>query len=1106
MKLQSCIAAVVGCLGILIAAMPAFAQPLLRNPSFEQVDNDGNPLDWYVFREGFIDTNPSLAYSGVRSLRASYLYGWVQPVTLPIDAHQAFAVAGKASTEFDFQRARIRVPFYKPNGDFLIDGVGDSPITTGSLYGDFWSPIVLAEGAKPQVDIFLASRRIEEWVRYDDLHFYTESFASSSSNYGEPFAEKGGALVTGDSQILLPERGAAVEQRVVAVPDNRRYFIAGAYAATGPSNLVIRESSIPRNENATTVTRIQTVNLDELEGRWFTQFEPWSPDLSPQAKVEIENGSDESIRLTDVSRGFTRLSAEQVTVGPGSLDTSITLMGAWPGRLLQGMIEIEGPEGYFRTLPVTPLGTTFRASWLDDEATEGSYIARFRLISTTGTVVETTHSFSVNRAESVPVPTGLDSSQFTNMAWLYLRYDEDENRTIQTLVAARRDGFNIAMVHCRRDQLEIIRRVCEKLRLPFIVQLDEVRSLFAASLAQNAWHEKAFREKLDELLQPVAGSRAYRGVYIVDEPTTPEAFDILGRISNALGRKNAPGPAFSVLTDVTTTENLTQSATPAWMVDIYPYSSRNPRDNSEALLAELPRLNELAHAAAAQSRPFWWTLQAFESDEFDFFRSVPPAIHSAQLGAAVLTGARGVVPFIYTSVSYAEGIRGPDLEPTAKTDAYREFARQLTRIEPFLKSMTTPLLDQRIPAPLAASLAEHPRLGNILFLLNTDEFSSRSVKVQLDSPLRYRNAVDLVSRKPISTSQRTLLSVTLQPGQWIMTPLGRSQVESYVMAAVPPPTLTTLSLPLITQFTAVRPDNRPLNLRGVEFDETGEFLALSLFRDNTEKIPPTIYRITGSTVEPLNLPPIWAPTRNGFTGDHFFANSRFLGARIFPLSSPATLSWSFSGHTGGSFDLVRGDGDAWLTMLFHGVRQLFETPSGWESADVAVSETDVYGDLYGPFAGDSVTAVVRNNGLANLKPLALDDGYQLKTDISRTAFQGSDMSRSSVLALPRLQRGVALAQLNVAGETENTVFIQDEMIEAMACAWVNERLLAVVDSIRNVRFYRVSPDLSTSFIGMWRPPGDGHMFLTGIAAHGTTLAVTLFDGRVSLVDTSPLLN
>ena len=1107
MKSVAGIAAVVGCLGFLLAAMPGSAQPSsLRNPGFEQVDNDGNPVDWYVFREGYIDSNPSLAHSGFRSLRTSYLYGWAQPMTLPVDAHQGFAIAGKASVEFEFQRARIRVPFHKPNGDFISDGVGDSPITTGSLYGDFWSHVVVAEGAKPQVDIFLASRRIEEWVRYDDLRFYTESFALSSSNYGEPFAEISGALVTGDGQILLPSQGDAVAQQVVAVPDNRRYFIAGAYAATGPASLIIRENSIPRNENMTTVTRFQNIALDQLEGRWSVQFDAWSPDLSPRAKLEFENKSETSIQLNDLSRGFTRLSTDQITVGPGSLDTSITLIGAWPGRLLQGSVEVEGPGGYLKNLPVTPLGTTFRASWRDDEALVGNYNARFRLISASGEVVETTHTFTVDRSQALPEKTPLDDSSFTNMAWLYLRYDEDENRTIQTLIAARRDGFNIAMVHCRRDQLVTIRRACEKLRLPFIVQLDEVRSLFAASLAQMAWHEAAFRETLDELLRPVSRSPAYRGVYIVDEPTTPEAFDILGRISVALERKNAPGPAFSVLTDASTTENLTQTQTPVWMVDIYPYSSRNPRDNSDSLLAELPRLNELAHAAAAQSRPFWWTLQAFESDEFDFFRSVPPAIHSAQLGAAVLTGARGVVPFIYTSVSYAEGIRGPDLEPTAKTDAYRDFARRLARIEPFLKSMTTPRLDKRIPAPLAASVADHPRLGNILFLLNADEFSPQTIMVTLDSPLRYRTAVDLVTRRPISVSERTTLSVNLEPGQWIMTPLGRSRVSSYDLVEVPPPSLTTLPLPLITQFTALRPDNRPHALRGVEFDDTGKFLALSLFRDNTEKVPPPIYRVSGSSVEPLNLPSIWAPTRNGFTGDHFFANSRFLGARVFPLSSPGTPAWSYTGHTGGSFDLVWGEGDAWLTMLFHGVRQLFETPSGWDTADVAVSETDMYGDLYGPFAGDSVTAIIRNNGLANLKPLALADEFQTKTKISRTAFQGSAISRTRVLALPRLQRGVALAQLNDAGEAENTAFIQDEMVEGMACAWVSERLLAVADSTRNVRFYRVSPDLTTTFIGTWRPPGEGHMFLTGLAANGQTLAVATYDGRVSLVNTSPLQN
>ena len=284
------------------------------------------------------------------------------------------------------------------------------------------------------------------------------------------------------------------------------------WRTAGPAEIAVDEVSIPRNELGTTLTRSVTIPLNGLSGSLTAQFDPWVPGLSPKAGVRVRNTRPEAVELTGLSRGFTRVSATTATVGAGSIDTSLTLTAAWPALLAQARVHITGPAGYAAQPEMARYGTTAQALWLDAEAPAGWYNARFELVSSTGRTVTLDQPFEVRRSETLPEVRPLNPRAITNVGWLYLRYDADDARTRRTLALARADGFQMVIVHLRADQLDVVRRTCESLRLPFIIQLDEVRAMFATAVRTGELSEAAFRERLDDLLRPEERSRLYRGV------------------------------------------------------------------------------------------------------------------------------------------------------------------------------------------------------------------------------------------------------------------------------------------------------------------------------------------------------------------------------------------------------------------------------------------------------------------------------------------------------------------------------------------------------------------------------------------------------------------
>ncbi len=1094
-----------GLLGLLATlARPANsgAQPpaFLRNPGFEEAAAAGsNPAEWVEFREAYADTSASLARSGRRSVRSSFLYGWYQELGAPCDPFQSFAVQGHAAPEFDFQSARIRVPFFAGDGSFLLDRVGDSPISETRPYGEFWASVEVPEGGSTAL-LFLLGRFVSDWLRFDDLRLFTESFVGPGSPNGGEWIPAGGATASGGG-VFFQQEGDGAQQDVVSNPANTQYFVAARFSSPVPGRLAVREERLSRGERETSQSSESRLVFGAGDSFGFVDLPPVTGTLSSRARVTLTLEEGDGVSLARISRGFARVEPSIHTVGSGSLDKTVIVTAAWPRELSTATVEIVDHHGtVVAPLSVQSHGASLRAAWAGGDVAAGVYRARIRMTSQSGDVVQIERPLEVRRMDTVASVRPVVRRSVSRVAWLYLRYDATPGITEQTIRLARGDGFDVVLAHCRLDQLQVLRRTCERLRLPFIVQLDEVRSVFGDMAGRDTFSEAEFRARVSALLAPVSGSSLFRGAYIVDEPSGARTLDAVRRATLALSRPGAPGPAFFVLPDISLPSDITQTAPAVAMADIYPFATRNPFDNADALLNDMPKMRAYAAAARSIGREYWHTLQGFEAEEGTVYRSIPPALHRAQLAAAIMTGARGVVPFTYTSISYIEGLRGPDLEATSKLSAYREFNRAMDRLGPVIGQLDVPELDTRVPRPIAAGVARHPRLGKVLFLLNCTDQATRQVRVSLAggngiSPL------NLVTGRVLRMGPGAEFGLSMQPGEWAMIVLGRASVSGYRLDPAFPPSLSTLDLPVLSQFTVTDQSGTTQPLRRLQFDDSGDLLAASPFAPAVSPRPVLVYRRDpDGSFSRVPSGVFNGAERTRFSGSTVCVTSPFLGARFF---SPTDLTQPFRswlGQSGGAFDTLVDGPSVWVTMQDYGLRKLTDTGAGLESAGVGLSESESYADLFGPFTDGNVDILLRNTGVNRVRPDALAESGHTTISLNRVR-QGGDLNGTGILALPRFQRGVGLLRLSPDGTPSELGSITDGIVEATSCAWVRDDLLAVADGIYNIRFYRVEGGSAPEFVGCWRPPVGGHCYYITLASGGGKLAVGLYDGRVIVAGT-----
>lgn len=1076
----------------------------LRNTDFETTAPDGSPSEWNIFRQAFFDVDPNLARSGRISLRSSYLFGWAQDLLIPVSPYQSFAVAGYALREADWERAGVRGAYFDEAGVFIKEENPFSPIAAPpGEYGEFWTVQEVPERAH-QLQLFLRGRAAQSWIRFDDLSTFSEQLRFPADPTEEAWQLTGGASVDGHT-LSLPG-GSSAAQRVVVGPENQSYFMWGRYAADADTELTVLEQWLPRDSTETTATTSTTHLLRAPTGTFLSDPGRMPGTATGQAQVILQAAEPGGVTLRSLRRGFAKVEPTVLTAGPTSPDGSLKLTAAWPEHLTTATVQIIPASGIpSDATTVTQMGTSVRAEWDPATASSGDYVARFMPRADDGEFVTVDRPFRVVREDTATTTIApYNQPEFTRGIWLFITGNYSASDTFKSFELLREDGFNFAVVLATLNNLPAIRQAAELYDIPYVIFAPEAVNVFR-DYEKRSWFSKAdYIARLKSMFAPLEGSALFQGVYVVDEPTRREELETLRKTFLSLAQDGTLGVPFTVFLETITARDFEQVQPPVGLVDVYPYNFDVGRGSTDELLLRIPIENSHARSLASLGRNLWILPQGFISRlNGNGVYPVPPSMHSAQLGAAVLAGARGILPFFYAADGTMEGLRWPGLNPTPKLAPYQRFNAVVERIGPLLMQLEVPDLHPDTPPPFAVSTAAGPEGESYIFALNADEETTRTLLVDLQStptgPL-----ADVVAERKLSVDGNGNVQVELPPGEWALFSVGSNAIEALSVVPAPAPiSLTTIDLPVTHQFTVTGLSDSGQPVRELEFDAAGDALAATVPFVYAPS-EPMIYNLQSSgTAVRENGAISFLSEKNGVTEDGLYAvASPLVGFELYApggFNSPPVAE--FKGRTGGGYDVLR-DGETTWASLDIGIRQLQNTEAGLVSTAVGWANRGNYYGLFGPFDDGSVSVVISNYGVSNIKPGQLHEflhRYEILNGVDRNA----DMNADNLLAVPRHQRGVALFQLGPTGEPQIAGNIAADAQDACAVAWIYDNLLAVVDGYKNVKFYHVLNNEAT-LLETWRPPTPDYFYMLSLSVTEGKLAVGFQDGRVVVADTAQL--
>jgi len=1076
--------------------------PYLRNPGFEDKDAFGEMEHWWRFREGIRDGGNPPARSGQSSVRASLTHGWAQDLLCPVSPFQSFTIVGWANREFSEERAAIRASFLDSDGNFSKEEFALSPVgSAAGEYGSFWLTLQAPPSAA-QLSLFLGGAARESWIRFDDVVLVTEQFAWSGDPTGLPWELGEGALTAGSDIVLPPNSTAA--QLVSAGTQGEQYFVWGRYTADAATTFSVSETWLGRstNENSgSTRTLVST-----LAGAGTFQADPGSPlpESTGKAQVEIAAGPGGQLSFQKLRRGFAKVEPSIITAGPASPDLDLVLTAALPRHLTSATIEILNEDGDLVATPPPILhGTSIRAAWTPDGITSGPCTARFHLEAADGELVTVNRPFTIYlEPDATAAIATYKRPTFTRGAFLLFNFSSNAAYIHQAFQLAQQDGFNFAFVICLGHQFATVRAAAESVGLPFVIYTPPGISALQEYVGRSWFSKAAYLAGMKSLFEAVRESPLFQGPYISDEPGQEKQFELVRRASVSIQQDGTLGTAFAVNRDDASLPYIAAAEAPLGIVYSYPFTNEENSTATDALLDRIPAMSAHVKNFAATGRDCWIFQQGFEASGRDHPYPVRNSLHTAQLGAALLAGARGITPFTYNAPDDdADSLRRSDLVETRKLSAYRKFNTLIDRIGPLVMSLAVPEVRAGVPFPFAVSTTNAPGGGKYHYVLNADEETTRTLFLSLSAPVPPPQDVGSETPLPLDVSGRVV--VTLVPGGWALFSTGSSNITEIDAADVMVAIDSTLHLPITHQFAVAIPGGRPLQVLGLDWTSDAQTLAISPGVFSFEVTTPTVYNLGPAGSVSAAIGPLrFAHERAEMVeGDHIAFSTSFLGTRVFAPGDFSTPVSEFVGFTGGASSLTGGIISPWISMNWWGARRLTNAGGVLTSAESGSAIRGAYTDLFGPFADSSVTVVAHDDGLQNLKPGQLFPPHSVALLKASTA--GGDMNSQRVVALPRNQRGVGLFQLSVNGEPQVLGQIATEALDATGCAWLFDRVLAVGDGSRNVRFYRVVGTEAT-LLGTWRPEVPGPLYIRSVAARGNRLALGLNDGRVIVADISSL--
>lgn len=1038
-------------LAILLCASPALAGPHLQNPSGRERDEEGRPIGWEKFRWA--------PPPGSLGLPSSTYFGWRQTFGDLPDPYQHVAFGLVVHGEYPGAQPRVQVEWLDAAGATVSrdDVFTSSPPTLGDGGRSVAAAFRVPPGAESGC-LHLGTHPAAAWLN----HTLEERIATD----GLPRAAQagmGGRLPAGTSRRTFAAAGRGRLQ----------YFIEGEAEASGPGHLAVDEAAAvfdPEIHDAISARRV--VPLAQGISRFAVPTLATSDRMSGAAEISFTAiGTD--ITLRRISRGFTSVEPAHLWIGDAPEPPLVEVIAAWPGRLGSATATIEDAAGVAHDLGAPErFGSTAR--WLVEapDAAPGDAVVRVRLRSILGYEAETTHTLRIDRA---PASEARDPfAGYALGAWIFVRFREEPDAIGTALRLAREDGYTWAFVGCSEEQLHAVREAAERHALPVVVGTFGGSQLFPKLHAAPEAIAAEYVARARAAYAPMLGSPMFLGTQVTDEPPAAQ-FPGLGRINRALA---AAGDLGLAMTCVELLEPhgaaLDVTAEPVVFTNHYPFLASRRDGETTEILRLAAMLNARVREAAAHGKPVHFVAQAHALAGADAARPVPPEWHRAQLGAAVIAGARGVMGFMHNSSGDIEGLRRPDWSPSPWHAEHAAFNARIAREGATLMRLGAPEM-VAAPFPLAVSVAADDAGTSHVLLLNADGTAPATATLEFAGGTR---------------------RIDLAPGEWRVLPSPGSALLRVSAEYHPAPEPPRIPLPITHAFTAVGEDNTRLRIDRLSLSPDGRMVALSnerWFRFQR----PGIYRLDeGGLVTALGGPRRWGAEGTVLLGDGNFATlGDRIGAGVHSMGQLAGEPWrDIRGLTGGARDVLLGSEGMAVAAHYAGTYRFSGRDMSMERVLAGDGEHErlfrIGGELYALESGYGVRRLARD---PEKDPRAF-------CEVPRASAQ-SALSAAGDLAIACHQRGVSVLRRAEDGGLD--VVATSGSTDATSVAWIGPRLLAVGEGADTVHLLAWDGAVLES-AGAIALPVEGPRYIRAMAAEAGVLAVALQDASVLVFDARSL--
>ncbi len=1078
----------------------------IRNPGFENLDQDQNPADWTGVGKPGIRSEPDGNGGTNHFARVARNHFWAQTTLFPQPLWQSITIG--VSVRTDFPQVLPRMDLETKGDPGVLDYTGFS---RSEGPGSEWEPFFLSATRIEESNRFgliPKTRHDAAWADYDDFYFLREGI--NNGGFEDP-VETGrpeidgwllangadratSAPLSGAASLFLPPGGEA--SRLVAhSPNAVRYFIAGE--TDGP--LLVEEQRLTSASNPGDGTTSKTVNLGG-PGRFLLELSKSSG--AEAARLLLRNEGASNVRADSLSRGWAYAWPRVFEPVENSPRPSVRLAAAWPGELESAEIQIlDESQALRETLKLEDLQRDETSVWIDYTGAgleAGGYTARFILSDEAGNQVLLEREFEKVIGPAYPTrPMAVRRLDYTRMPWIFLipltpldEFDSVDEMEAE-LELARDDGFNFFWLNLAQSQFEMAREAAERVGVPYVVYNPGFASNFENDIGNRTWTPDLVMDELS-IFDPFLQSELFQGIYLFDEPNgrSEELVRRVREVMIMMERQDRYPPGYSFLNP-----NREVAGSDYNLVSSFEYPilrrSWTPRESVEWFVGRLEPHREYATSIR---RDYWMGMQGFANYAPHFVPT--PHETRAMLGLTLALGSRGYFAFIYDTIGGLSGPRGFQNEEKTRLSAFREFNSRVAAI-----NNTVMMLETERSAPpqqdIIARVARAPNRDVYIYLVNVETEARIRAEMETEEATRL---VNVETQDGLSGSPRTTHAIDLAPGDWALLRAEDQVSFTNVAGAViddqspaetaMPDMIATLSAPHTFEYLSLRPDGSYLAGLG-----NGKLSVLSLLQDTL-----------GRTVHQEDV-----LARSGgvryLDNDFLFRGNREFGFRLLEQSgedfSPV---YTFEREFGGGRDILRDGNRLWSAQSFRGVARLdFSSQEDFTRSGQFFGSEFGFQTLAGPFENNALAAFAKVRGLYRLEntPEGLE-GERLSGE--RRNYDKARLSPGGRLAAPALDQGALVIEFTPEGRIAREALIDDpKLVQAQAVAWPSDDTLAVADPRFGVRFYRLYEDGDWERLGLWQPAERPFIIEDLEALPDGTLAVSLLNNQLVLADTTPVI-